>query len=645
MRPRPAFWAVTLLLAGCGPPDKMAATPTAASTAPAESATFPGGTPEPGDVPAPARPAAPAASDTVRLSGSKLTFFSDVLESDQPKTPTFEVSAPRLSMIEENIWVLEDATAVAYSADGDQTLFRAGTARFDDNAKAAELGGGVRISMGTQSVELTDVVWSNTERAARSANPVVVVDGDTRVEAAAMEYQARTKTLLLDKLSGAISMSAPNDEPAPFSHVDINKGGRGEFVAGRLRRITGGVDIALRSRGPDAQPMQLIAQDVAFKWAEGETLRPAAIELKSGVRVDGPQGIVTAGRADLDVMANRLTFSGDVKGSSESIAEFDADRIVFDLDANDSEMTNLRARGIAITDGGQGGNAYSSMDIERAGTVMTKGGHVERMAGGVSIVLSPGQASQKPLRLNASDAVFSWSGNQPSSIQLRGGVSVDSPQGAIKSSRADFNLAKNQLDFSGNVNGSLPRIRRFEAEKLAYNMASGETLLTGLKAKGLRFGTAPVQAASEGAPAAFSEMDIERAPEVSISDQKINWMRGGVLLIARNSEPGQPSLTISASELTFHYDDDGESPAAVDFAGPVDVEGPETHVVSDEARLDFAANALTFKGNVSGDSARMKSFTVSSATYNLETGALSWQGGLQAEEIQHDSAGQKEAKN
>ncbi len=193
-----------LIAASCSPTSEPAAEPHQAP-APVQEAMAPAAET--------AAPAPPPAEENFATSGSTtLRFFENVLESDQPATATFELRAPKLSMTEDNVWIVEQATAVAFGEDGSETTFVAGTGRFDNNTKTASLAGGVSVTFGTQRVELTDMTWTNETRTAASQNPVVVTDGDTRLEAASMEYQAGTKTLLLRDLSGTVSMKGAQAE-------------------------------------------------------------------------------------------------------------------------------------------------------------------------------------------------------------------------------------------------------------------------------------------------------------------------------------------------------------------------------------------------------------------------------------------------
>ncbi|HRI89699.1 MAG TPA: hypothetical protein PK869_15605, partial [Candidatus Hydrogenedentes bacterium] len=115
-----------------------------------------------------------------------------------------------------------------------------------------------------------------------------------------------------------LSMAVHAQEAATsFDFVDITRGGQGEFVDGQLRKITGGVEIALRAADPAAKPMVLRAQDVTFLWGD-DASKPGGIQLNGGVSVDGPQGLITANRADLNLNESNLVFSGNVQGKSES---------------------------------------------------------------------------------------------------------------------------------------------------------------------------------------------------------------------------------------------------------------------------------------------------------------------------------------
>lgn len=622
-----------LVVAACGPSGKEANEPGPPAVSPALESSE---STRPAAQPAPELAKIP--EDTVASSsGTKLRYFRDVLDSDQPQKPSFELEADRFSMTEDNVYVVEKATAVAYGKDGTETRFEAGGGEFDDNTKTTKLTGNVVCSMGTQRVEMQDVIWTNETQTAATPNPVVVSDGETKLQAQSMEYNTDTKTLRLPTLSGIVSTKSQAGAGAnagAFESIEVQKGGLGEFVDGQLQAISGGVAIVLR--GADPKAMSLSAQKIAFAWDESERTRPKAIALDGGVNVDGPQGLVTANSAELNLAASTLEFAGKVQGSSDSIESFDAERIVYDMDSGDSEMSNLVARGISM--GAPSGEAkagaadFSTMNIERAGRVVSQNGQVKTMSGGVSISLLPRNAGGKPMKLNAGDATFSWSGDggQPTAIAMRGSVRVDGPQGAIHALKADFNLAKKQLVFSGKVNGSLPQLERFDSDEVTFGIESGETLMTNVTANGLVI--AAEQSADKPdedgkAKPAYSQMDIESAPEVSLTGQKVNWMRGGVSMTMRAADPKEPPMTVHAQELQFVYGAEGAAPERVKMLGGVDVKSPTSNVQSDTGELNLRSSEIVFDGNVKAKTPSGDDLTATRVTYYLATEELKVTGG------------------
>lgn len=136
-----------------------------------------------------------------------LTFklFETAMEGEQQK-PTFEVTSPQGSLLEDNVWALKNAKAVVFGKNGEETRFEAGSARFDNENKTAALSEGVVITMGTRRIELQDVSWNNDKREATSENEAVVTDGDTRLTCKGLEFHADTQQLLLRNVLGKVSM-------------------------------------------------------------------------------------------------------------------------------------------------------------------------------------------------------------------------------------------------------------------------------------------------------------------------------------------------------------------------------------------------------------------------------------------------------
>lgn len=427
----------------------------------------------------------------------------------------------------------------------------------------------------------------------------------------------------------AVLATAAQSQPATtrFSTIDIEKPAPVvEFKDSRPVRIAGGVEITLRSDDETVKPMRLAAEEIVFDWpAEGGS-RPTAINLHDKVQVDSPQGLIASDQAQLDLRTAKLMFTGNVSGKSDEIDAFEADSITYDLETGDSEMVNLRAKGITLGSApegkGSGSADYSAMDVDRAGSVDFSGGRVNQMSGGVAMTLHPAQPKAKALKLSAASIGLSWSpAGTPSAIQMRNQVRVNGPQGDIRSQKADFNLAKKTLEFTGAVKGSSDQIKAFDTDKLTYNLESGETLMTNLRAQGLAL-EQPNEKETPDSGMDFSHMDIEKAPEVSMTAGKLNWIRGGVNFRLRSIKPEEKPLVLQARNVTFAYPDTASSPDQVLLEGDINVAGPTTTIQSDSANLSMADKKLTFVGNVRGEQPGLTGVTANRATYNLATGDI-----------------------
>lgn len=432
-----------------------------------------------------------------------------------------------------------------------------------------------------------------------------------------------------------------------FSAIDIEKPAPlVEFKNSRLTRISGGVEITLRPESPDAKPMLLAAEEILFTWPEEGGSTPSLITLEQNVRVDSPQGLITSARAELALAKNLLTFSGNVRGKSDQISDFEAEQIVYDLGTGDSKMVGLRATGINLSSAPEGGapgaSNFSRMDIDRAASVQFGGGQVKSMDGGVAITLHPSDGKSKALKMSASTVGFAWSANgQPSVIKMQNAVRVDGPQGDIRSDLADFDLAKKVLEFKNNVQGATEQIESFRTDTLTYNMESGETTMTNLTAQGLQIQTAQTEKPEEEGQS-FSRMDIENAPEVSMAAGKLNWIRGGVNIIMHASKPDVEPLKLRAQELTFAYPEGTTSPERVLLKDKVSVDGQTTDIRSDAADLNMASNKLTFTGNVTGERPGLTGLTAQQIVYDLRTGNIKMEG-ARAKEVDRDALGPEKA--
>ncbi|MBN2311916.1 MAG: hypothetical protein JXR94_23250 [Candidatus Hydrogenedentes bacterium] len=588
---------VLILAAGCGKQD---------GTPPLEP-------PEP-DTAAPEEAPAPDVSMTGK---TKLVFFDG-----EATEPSFEVSSPKFSLLDDGVWVLEQATAVIHGGKGEEAVFEAGEGRFDKTSKSAALSAGVSAVIGPKHIELADMAWSDEERTARSDHPVSIVEEHSRLKASSFLFSQPDEVLTLTQVTGVVGIGQPAAAQDAVDELQFLKPApRVVFTEDKLDRMSGGVHVELRRAGAD--PIRLAAADFVFSWNQADPPEPIAIELLERVQVQSPQGDIHSDHAGLDLARNALRFTGRVEGSSDQIERFDADEVRYDLDSGDSEMINLRATGVPLQGVGPAAaaGAFSAMDIERAPVVQFVQGRVDRLHGGVSIRLTPDDAARKPLALRAAEVAFAWNeaGDRPAAIQLRSNVHVDSEEAKIASQRADLDVAKRLLVFTGNVVGSTPQIERFQADTIVYDLTGEASRMTNLRATNVRVG----DGAQDGASSAYNytAMDIERAPEVLMRQGRFERIRNGVVIHLHSDDPEQPPLDLQGQEMILAFaEDDTVTPQRVQLNGDVVVSGQDTTIESQAADLDLAGRKLTFSGDVKGDMPDIKGVRADAIVWDLVTG-------------------------
>jgi len=115
-------------------------------------------------------------------------------------------------------------------------------------------------------------------------------------------------------------------------------------------------------------------------------------------------------------------------------------------------------------------------------------------------------------------------------------------------------------------------------------------------------------------------MDIVRAPEVSITGQQLNWMRGGVELTMHPDDPKDQPINVKSQEVKFSPGASADAPQRVLMSGGVDVKAPAVTASSDTADLDMQSNKLTFDGNVKVSTPELQNATARQFVYDLATG-------------------------
>lgn len=124
----------------------------------------------------------------------------------------------------------------------------------------------------------------------------------------------------------------------------------------------------------------------------------------------------------------------------------------------------------AAEDNGMSG--YGKMNIEHVG--MMEGsldGRINKMSGGVKIKLLAGKPDQQDLPIKAETMVFSYAegASKPSRIVLEGGVEINHPQAKVNADKADWNMEKNEIVFTGNPIMHSDRVKEMRGSKMTLN--------------------------------------------------------------------------------------------------------------------------------------------------------------------------------
>jgi hypothetical protein len=149
---------------------------------------------------------------------------------------------------------------------------------------------------------------------------------------------------------GMIARYSPGDEAdatAPpeststqgYSHMDIEKAPETLVQAGRLRSITGGAELTLRSADPDQQPMLLEGREMHMTFSEGDSRSPDRVELNGDVSVKDAEKRIESDTANLNLIAGKLVFAGNVACDLPTISGARTQRAEYDLDTGNVVMT------------------------------------------------------------------------------------------------------------------------------------------------------------------------------------------------------------------------------------------------------------------------------------------------------------------
>jgi lipopolysaccharide export system protein LptA len=265
-----------------------------------------------------------------------------------------------------------------------------------------------------------------------------------------------------------------------------------------------------------------------------------------------------------------------------------------------------------------GDTAYTHVVIEKpAPEVVFRDNRLDQMTGGVEIQLETADENEPPLILGADTIIFGWkedAATELASLDMTGNVSVSNNDGQMWAADAEFDVGKMVIVFSGGVNGRFEGIDEFQADRLTYQIESGDMEMRNLRA------TIPFADDQGGDAASFSQMKVERAAVVHIVEGKVQDMNGGVEVKLTPEDASAKPITLNAETFWFSYADASQrQPDSVSMEGEVHVDSPQGLIQSNNASFGVSSGLIKFRGNVRGRSDVLKSFRANSFDYDLDT--------------------------
>lgn len=156
--------------------------------------------------------------------------------------------------------------------------------------------------------------------------------------------------------------------------------------------------------------------------------------------------------------------------------------IVAPVFAQDPPAEAAPAEAAAPADTGMGG--YGRMEIEHVGLMDgTLDGRINKMAGGVKIKLIADKPDMKDLPIRAKTMTFTYKegGTKPSRIVLEGNVEIDHPQASVRAEKADWDMEKGELVFTGDPVMRSDRVKEMRGSKMILNFETNAFQVTDVR--------------------------------------------------------------------------------------------------------------------------------------------------------------------
>ncbi|HUW59459.1 MAG TPA: hypothetical protein VMZ06_00520 [Candidatus Bathyarchaeia archaeon] len=136
-------------------------------------------------------------------------------------------------------------------------------------------------------------------------------------------------------------------------------------------------------------------------------------------------------------------------------------------------------------------------------------GTIESLTEGAKIVLFSSKDPSKRLPISANEIRFTWpAGGDPTNMILTGRVVVDHPQIHVKSEKADWDMVKGILTFTGDPIIKTPQGQEVRGQRIAVNMTDNTFQVYGVVIPEMQLRGAGFGAAAAADPSLLREADV-----------------------------------------------------------------------------------------------------------------------------------------
>ncbi len=151
-----------------------------------------------------------AEADTIRMNDINLYLHDTRTTTSAAHKPTFWLHADTFSVLDEQVWAIEDARAVVYNrqTNAEEMVLEGKRGRFEQNV-GAYLKDGVKAYLGDTVIYLEDMEWvhpqdETTKGVAFTDHPLKVENPKIKLQADSLRLYPDTKEFEMTDVSGVV---------------------------------------------------------------------------------------------------------------------------------------------------------------------------------------------------------------------------------------------------------------------------------------------------------------------------------------------------------------------------------------------------------------------------------------------------------